>query len=241
MAILIYRGKKQVISDISNDLKIEFEKLEITNKLDFKCYENILFMTKNTKVILTLGIESEIFNDTKIMQTIYSFERWDIKFVNFGNIMNLIGGFISMYEFLKDDSNNKKYKFINKASQHKHLNIKPHIDNLFAFTPNLPITKTKVSQYRNFLYYHYKSIHGYFLQEKLLQNVYKNLKFDINLLDVSQYLNKFTNNSDTKKLFEEIALLLSCDYENVLKNSAIQLKDNDSFRVELDSMVIKES
>jgi len=238
MAVTLSRGKKEAISKMTSNLEIEFNKLNIEHKIDFILFKEILFTTKNHKVFLTLGVESEIFNDTKILQIIYPFEKYNIKFINFGNILNLINGFISMYNFLNDESNNKNYKFINEQSKTNHLSIKPHNDNLFAISQNVPVAQTKVGEYKNFLFYYYKSIHGYFLQEEVLKKVYDNLKFTDNF-ELSDDLTILNDKSNTQILYKQIALSISVDYEAVLKNSSIQLRDNETLRKQLDNLILE--
>jgi len=234
----VIKGKREVESRMNDNLENEFKKLNLINNIDFSLFKNILYTTKESKIILTLGHNSESFNDTMILKTIYPIEKYKIKFIAFGNLHDISKSFILMYDFLNNESNNKNYKFVNKESEKKHLTIKPHSDNLFAITHNIKIIYEKMHKYNNFLFYLYKSIHGYFLQEELLKRVYENLKFDNNFNPI-EHLSDFTVKSDSKALFKKIALLISDTHENVLKNSSIQLRDNESFRIELDKLIIQ--
>ena len=47
------------------------------------------------------------------------------------------------------------------------------------------------------------------------------------------------NESDTQVLYEQIALSISIDYEAVLKNSSIQLRDNETLRKQLDNLILE--
>ena len=178
MAVTITKGKNNAINKLTADLEQIFNNLNISHKLNFKLFKEILFLSKDYKVFLSVGLEEDIFNDTKILQTIYPIEKYAIRFINFGNVMNLINGFSSMYEFLTDEENNQNYKFINEKSKEKHLAIEPHKNNLFAITQKVPYTESKKDKYENLLFYIYKYIEGYFLKEELLNLVNDNLKFN---------------------------------------------------------------
>ena len=73
----------------------------------------------------------------------------------------------------------------------------------------------------------------YFLKEELLNLVNDNLKFN-NEIDFSIKLETISDDTNILSFFKEMALLISNDYENILKNSSVVLRDNDNIRFELD-------
>ena len=52
MAVTLSKGKKEAISKMTSDLEIEFNKLQISKKLEFGLFKDILFTTKGNKVFL---------------------------------------------------------------------------------------------------------------------------------------------------------------------------------------------
>jgi|GEM_PF-4373674 len=231
----VTKGKNKACKIIYDTLGEEYSKIKINKKIDIRLLKELFFIKHPYQVVFTIEAKEKDIYDTSILKKIYPIEQYDIKFVSFDNLLILKKNFQEISEFIVNKASKIETHYINFDHEKSKLSFTPNIDKLFVLTQKAPILNEMISN-KNFIFYIYNSIEGYFLKENLLEKINDYLNSDLKL-DIKDKLKVIDCESDTKKIYKEIALLISNDYHTVLRYTKMMLRDNDKYRIELDKSI----